>query len=241
MGNSKSKTSKNEKLQSNQMLPSQPKKVANSRITATDRAILELKKQRDQLKRRLKQIETQEEKLKTMAKNIMTNNPNAQSKQKALLLLKKSKIQAASSEKISTMLDNVQTMTNEIESAEMNIKITNALKDGSSALKELQKLCSLEDVEKIMDDVQEGIDYQREIDQAIAGTADNLQIELDEDELWNAFVEEEEVDINKQLEQTPEVANNQLPEIPLVEVDQEVIANEIENENVRALEEPILN
>merc|ERR1712018_1015757 len=108
-------------------------------------------------------------------------------------------------------------MTSNIEAQQMNIKITETLKNGSAALKDLQKLCSVEDVEKILDEAQDGIDKQNEIDAAFASI--NGSEEIDEEDLWGEFVSEMENNDLDAIEKLPEVPISKLPEIPNVEAD----------------------
>lgn len=208
----------------------QAKKPAQSRLTEHDKAILDLKKQRDQCKKRLKVIEEQEIKLKNLAKQLMKEGK----KQKALSCLKKSKLQTVTYEKVVNILNNVEEMTSNIETQQMNIKIAETLKTGSAALKDLQKLCSVEDVEKILDEAQEGIDKQNEIDQAFANVA-GADLAIDEDDLWSEFVNDLEANDLEKLEQAPEVPNNQLPEIPATELDQNFADQLVEEEREAVL------
>lgn len=76
------------------------------------------------------------------------------------------------------------------------------LKAGNESLKQLQKMMSLEDVEKIMEETQEAIEYQNEIDALISGA--NLTQE-DEDAIMAELDEITKVDL-------PEVPTEKIPD-----------------------------
>ena len=52
-------------------------------------------------------------------------------------------------------------MVDNIEFAQVELKVVEGLKTGNSCLEEMHKIMSLEDVEQIMADTQEAIEYQR--------------------------------------------------------------------------------
>ena len=50
---------------------------------------------------------------------------------------------------------------NDLEFAQVETKVVDGLKAGNASLKKLHQLLSIEDVEKIMDETREGIEYQQ--------------------------------------------------------------------------------
>ncbi len=64
-------------------------------------------------------------------------------------------------EKTDQQLDNLQQMVDNIEFAQIEMKVVDGLKTGNKCLEEMHKIMSLEDVEQIMADTQEAIEYQR--------------------------------------------------------------------------------
>lgn len=52
-------------------------------------------------------------------------------------------------------------MVDNIEFAQVELKVVEGLKTGNKCLEEMHKIMSLEDVEQIMADTQEAIEYQR--------------------------------------------------------------------------------
>jgi len=85
-------------------------------------------------------------------------------------------------------------------------------------MKNLHALCSLDDVEKIMEDTAEAIAYQKEIDEALGNTAKDYDLEDDVEDLENeleALMEKEE------RFELPKVPNTELPEIQNIEQHEE--------------------
>lgn len=72
-----------------------------------------------------------------------------------------------------------------IEFAQIQAAVVHGLEEGSAVLKQLQSEFSLERVERLMDESQEGIAYQREIDEA----------------LMSKMSPEEEEAVNRELEE----------------------------------------
>eukprot|EP00731_Ephydatia_muelleri_P029272 Em0020g916a len=162
-----------------------------SRISEQDRAVLSLKQQRDKLHLYQKKITTQLEKEKECAKQLLRDGK----KEKAKLLLKKKRYLEGMLTKTDTQLDNLQEMVERIEYAQVEIQVVEGLKQGNECLEKMHQMMSLEDVEKIMDDTAEAIEYQRQIDELLG---QNLTQE-DEDAIAN------ELD---------SILAGQLPEVP---------------------------
>lgn len=58
-------------------------------------------------------------------------------------------------------LHNVEQLVSDLEFAQVELKVIESLKVGNESLKAVQKLFSIEDVEKIMDETREGLEKQR--------------------------------------------------------------------------------
>ena len=185
------------------------KKPAPSRISEQDKAVLELKKQRDQLRLYQRKIEKEQEKLREIAKKCLRDGK----KEKAKLLLKKKKRQDTLFENTESQIDNLEIMVNDIEFAQMQTQVVQGLKTGNESLKQMHKIMSYEDVEKIMEDTREGIEYQRELDELLAGSL------TDEDE--SAILEELDVLLGASSTETKTLS---IPDAPTGNiVDQDVI------------------
>nr|XP_011416107.2 charged multivesicular body protein 6-A [Crassostrea gigas] len=173
-------------------------KQHESKVTEQDKAILQLKQQRDKLKQYQKKIAVQIEKDREVAKSLLKDGK----KDKAKLILRKKKFQESLIEKTDGQLENIERMVHDIEFAQIETQVVQGLKVGNDSLKKLHEILSLEDVEKIMDETRESIDYQREIDELLSG---GLTAQ-DEDDVLAELEEIVKVDL-------PEVPQDELPEI----------------------------
>lgn len=184
-----------------------PKKKP-SRITEQDKAILQLKQQRDKLKQYQKRINVQLKKDREVAKKLLQNGK----KEKAKLLLRKKKFQESLLEKTDNQLENIERLVHDLEFAQIEAQVIKGLDSGNKALKKMHELLSIEDVEKIMDETQEAVEYQKEIDAILSGglTAEDEEDvlrELDEiTKLSLPKVPQEEEDIH-----LPDVPDDKLP------------------------------
>ncbi|XP_061191324.1 charged multivesicular body protein 6-like [Saccostrea echinata] len=173
-------------------------KPTESKVTEQDKAILQLKQQRDKLKQYQKKIVVQIEKDREVAKSLLKDGK----KDKAKLMLRKKKFQESLIEKTDGQLENIERMVHDIEFAQIESQVVQGLKVGNDSLKKLHEILSLEDVEKIMDDTRESIDYQREIDDLLSGGLTTQ----DEEDVLAELDEIVKVDL-------PEVPTDELPEI----------------------------
>ncbi|XP_035695110.1 charged multivesicular body protein 6-B-like [Branchiostoma floridae] len=178
------------------------KKKEESRITEQDKAILQLKQQRDKLRQYQKKIQANLDREREVAKRLLKDGK----KEKAKLLLKKKRYQENMLQKTDNQIDQVEKMADDIEFASIEMKVMEGLKKGNDCLKEMHKIMSLEDVEKILDETQEAVEYQREIDDLLAGG-----ILTDEDE--EAVLAELDEITKADLPQVPD-EDVSLPEVP---------------------------
>ncbi|KAI1884366.1 hypothetical protein AGOR_G00225670 [Albula goreensis] len=192
-----------------------------TRVTEQDRAILQLKQQRDKLKQYQKKITLQLEKERLLAKQLLKDGK----KEKALLLLKKKRYQDQLLDKTENQISNLERMVQDIEFAQIEMKVIEGLKVGNECLKKMHEVMSIEEVERIMDETQDAIEYQRQIDDMLAGSL----TQEDEDAVLaelEAITQGEEVEL-------PEVPTESLPEVPEEEPEPEP-----EPERERAKKQP---
>ena len=78
-----------------------------------------------------------------------------------MLLLRKKKYQESLIDKSQKQLENINQMIQDVEFAQIETKVFEALSDGNQALKCLHQFLTLENVESILDETQEAIQYQR--------------------------------------------------------------------------------
>ncbi|KAJ3441234.1 charged multivesicular body protein [Anaeramoeba flamelloides] len=165
------------------------KKNKNQEITSQDRAVLELKVQRDNLKRSRKKIESVIDKETEIAKQCL----RAKKRKQALLALRRKKWQEQTLEKVEKMLTNVEEMTQSIEFKQMEKKVFDSLKSGKDALQQLNKMMSVEEVEQLMEENEEAMSYQNEIQELLAGQ----------------LTQEDEEDVLKELDEIIEMAQDE--------------------------------
>ncbi|KAG2204742.1 hypothetical protein INT46_008325 [Mucor plumbeus] len=175
--------------------------ASKNRVTSQDRAVLDLKVQRDKLKRYQKKVNVVIDKEVEAAKLALQQG----NKQKALLALKKKKYQVQLLEKTDQQLMNLEELTHSIEYALVEKQVLEGLKHGNDVLSEIHKETSVEAVEKLMDDTADAIAYQNEIDEMLNG----LISAEDEEEIMKELDELREQEINSEL---PNVPSNKLPQ-----------------------------
>ena len=201
-------------------------KRKKGRVTQHDKAVLDLKTQRDKLKAYQKRVcsnntpqrttQTQQhdrdasvwhkptqltnviEKEKETARQLL----KAGQKDKALLVLKKKKRQEQLLAQSEAQLDNVSQMIDSVEFAQMEKDVFDKLKAGNETLTALNKEMSVEKVEALMADTEEALAAQREIEEALAGhltTEDDAEIE----EELAALDEEQEQELAAKMPDVP--------------------------------------
>ncbi len=80
---------------------------------------------------------------------------------RAKLLLKKKRYLETLLGKTDQQMDNLEQMVDNIEFAQVELKVVEGLKVGNKCLEDMHKMMSLDDVEQIMAETQEAIEYQR--------------------------------------------------------------------------------
>ncbi|XP_025072666.1 charged multivesicular body protein 6 [Alligator sinensis] len=124
-------------------------------------------------------------------------------KEKALFLLKKKRYQEQLLDKTENQVSNLERMVQDIEFAQIEMKVIEGLKIGNECLNKMHQVMSIEEVERIIDETQDAVEYQRQIDEMLAGSF----TEEDED----AILEELNAITQEQIE-LPEVPTEPLPE-----------------------------
>lgn len=90
-----------------------------------------------------------------------------------------------------------------IEFTQIEMKVMEGLQLGNECLNKMHQVMSLEEVERILDETQEAVEYQRQIDELLAGSL------TQEDE--DAILEELNTIAQEQV-QLPDVPSEPLPE-----------------------------
>nr|XP_056722833.1 charged multivesicular body protein 6 isoform X1 [Euleptes europaea]XP_056723000.1 charged multivesicular body protein 6 isoform X1 [Euleptes europaea] len=170
-----------------------------SRVTEQDKAVLQLKQQRDKLKQYQKRISLQLERERRVALQLLKDGK----KEKAKWLLKKKRYQEQLLDKTDNQISNLEHMVQDIEFTQIEMKVLEGLKIGNECLNKMHQVMSIEEVERIIDETQDAIEYQRQIDEMLAGSF----TEEDEDAILAELdaITQEQIDL-------PEVPSEPLPE-----------------------------
>ncbi|KAL2919959.1 Vacuolar protein sorting-associated protein 20 [Polyrhizophydium stewartii] len=167
-------------------------------VSTKDRAVLELKVQRDKLKQYEKKLQTVlDRELQVAREQLRLKNHHA-----ARLALAKKKYQEQLLRQVGDQLLNLEQLTSSIEYAMVEQQVLEGLKAGNQVLQELNKEMRIEDVEKLMDDTADAIAYQNELAELISGKMteeDEAEIMAQLDEL----VEQENAEVIKVLPSVP--------------------------------------
>lgn len=173
-----------------------------SRVTEQDKAVLQLKQQRDKLKVYQKKMEIAIEKDRNLARKLLQEGM----KDRAKLLLRKKKFQEQIIEKTDGQLENLERLVHDIEFAQIEIQVLEGLKTGNQALKKVNEILNIDEVEKILEETREGVEKQKEIDEMLSGAltqADEDDVEAELDEI-----------IKLALPNVPSAEEVNLPEVP---------------------------
>ncbi|KAH9837049.1 Snf7-domain-containing protein [Rhodofomes roseus] len=147
--------------------PSAPK------ITKQDRAILDLKLQRDKVRQYQKKIQEVLNREHDIAKQQLA----AGNKDRALLTLRKRKYQEGLLAKTDAQLENLDKLVSTIEFSLIEVSVLHGLQQGNEVLKQIHKEMNVEAVEKLLEETAEAREYQREIDEMLSNT---LSVEEEE-------------------------------------------------------------
>lgn len=137
-------------------------------------------------------------------------------KERALLLLKKKKRLEKSMIDMDNKLQMLEKMVADIEFSQIQLKLVEGLKTGNEALKHLNTLLAVEDIESILEETREASQKQKEISDLITG---------------ESFTEEDREDLEKELDHLLGVVGEKeikLPEVPA----EEVQVSQEENEEI---------
>ncbi|TRY60699.1 hypothetical protein DNTS_013994 [Danionella cerebrum] len=163
----------------------------------------QLKQQRDKLKQYQKKITLQMEKERQLAKQLLKDGK----KEKAILLLKKKRYQDQLLDKTENQISNLERMVQDIEFAQIEMKVIEGLKVGNDCLKKMHEVLSIEEVERIMDETHDAIEYQKQIDEMLAGS-------LSQEDEEAVLAELEAITQGDSELALPDVPEKELPEVP---------------------------
>ncbi|KAI9462444.1 Snf7 family [Lactarius psammicola] len=151
------------------------------KITAQDRAILDLKLQRDKLKQYQKKIQIILDREHEIARQQLA----AGHKDRALIALRRRKYQEGLLVKTDGQLESLEQLVSTIEFSLVEVSVLHGLKQGNAVLKEIHKELNVESVERLLEETAEAREYQREIDNMLTSS-----LSLDEEDAVQAELKE---------------------------------------------------
>ncbi|KAK5937742.1 Vacuolar protein sorting-associated protein 20 [Knufia obscura] len=190
---------------------------SGSKISAQDRAILDMKNQRDKLRQYQKKITVITNREKEIARVCLAKGE----KEKALLALRRKKYQESLLSQTDAQLEQLEKLTSNVEFALVQKDVVFGLQRGTEVLKMINKeMGGLASVEKIMEDSTEARREQEEISETLAGQLSNQEEDDVEDELEALEREVEGVKLPDAPSKTI-ITDGDLPNAPETELDKE--------------------
>ncbi|KAF5231196.1 hypothetical protein FAUST_9408 [Fusarium austroamericanum] len=186
-----------------------------SKVTAQDKAILDMKNQRDRLHQYQRKITVLTDKETDIARQMLAKGD----KKRALLALRRKKYQESLLTKTDAQLAQLEKLTSDVEFALIQKDVVFGLQQGTKVLKEIHtEMGGIENVEKLMGETADAIAYQQEVSDLLGGRMTNQDEQEVEDELEAL---EAELAGPVPTERLPDVPINELPESQKVEAQAE--------------------
>ncbi|CAK7273897.1 Vacuolar protein sorting-associated protein 20 [Sporothrix epigloea] len=151
-----------------------------SRVTAQDKAILDLKIQRDKLHQYQRRVTVLTSRETEIAREMLTRGD----KKRALLALRRKKYQESLLAKTDAQLEQLEKLTSNVEFALIQKDVVFGLQQGTKVLQEIHReMGGLAHIEKLMGETAEAIAYQNEVSEMLGGSMSNADEDEVEDEL----------------------------------------------------------
>lgn len=144
-------------------------------FTEQDKAILQLKQQRDKIKIYQKRTEADLEKNKNLALKLFQNGL----KDRAIVVMRRKKLMGEILNRTDKQLETLEQLVVDIEYSQIEVSVVEGLKVGSEALKQLNSLMNIDDIQTMMEDNEEAAEKQRQISELLAQSSERY----DDDEL----------------------------------------------------------
>ncbi|VDK52981.1 unnamed protein product [Cylicostephanus goldi] len=139
----------------------------------------QLKTQRDKIKQFIRRKERDMERERELARQLIKDGK----KDRALLLLKKKRYQENVIEQTMRHLDNIDRMVHDLEFADIQQRVVEGLRQGNDALKKINAIFDIDEIEKLKEETREAAEYQEEISTLLSGQLSNLDVQEAEQEL----------------------------------------------------------
>jgi len=201
-------------------------------VSQQDLAVLQLKQLRDKIKQTQKRVEVQMSRDREVAKRLLHEDK----KDRALVMLKKKKRMEKSMLEMDNKLEVLEKMVADIEFSQIEMQLVDGLKTGNEALKHLNSILSIENIEEILEETRESAAKQSEITSLVSqgkefSPQDEEDLEAELNELLGVVVGDTEEEIKVVL-----------PEVPSEEVgpvDEEKVSQETSKEKSRVKKQPV--
>lgn len=144
-------------------------------VTAQDRAVLQLKQQRDKIRIYQRKTGDELEKNQDLALKLFQKGM----KERALIVLRRKKYMEEILNRTEKQLETLEQLVNDIEYTQIEVSVVEGLKVGTEALKQLNSLMNIDDIQQMMQDSDEAAEKQKEISAILQRTTERY----DEDEL----------------------------------------------------------
>merc|ERR1719433_153017 len=165
-------------------------KRRNDELSEKDKAALQVKRQRDRLKKYEMEMQKKIDRETEICKQLL----KAGKRDKARLALRKKKYQNNLLDKTRGQLLNIEQLIDNIEAAEMQQELMSAMQTGTDLLQQINtEIGSIEDVEKLMDDTAEAIEFQNELNEVLSQSL----AEVDEDDVLKELAQIEEMEADQ--------------------------------------------
>ncbi|KAM0180382.1 hypothetical protein ACHAPC_007699 [Botrytis cinerea] len=150
------------------------------KISAQDKAILDMKNQRDKLHQYQRRITVLTDRETAIAKEMLAKGD----KKRALLALRRKKYQESLLAKTDAQLEQLEKLTSRVEFALVQKDVVYGLQQGTNVLNQIHKeMGGLDHVEKLMGETADAIAYQQEVSDMLGGMMSNQDEDEVEDEL----------------------------------------------------------
>lgn len=185
-------------------------------ITPQDRAMFQMKQQRDKIKQYQKRINITMNRQTNLAQQALANGD----RDRAKFYLRSKKHQQSTISKTYEQLDNLEMLIGTIEFKLIEKDVIYGLSQGNKVLESLNGEMSVDKIDKVMDDLEEERIKVDEVSGALSGLSNRDEDEVDE-ELERLEMEEKEKEQDKEQDKEQKT-NIKMPLAPKTKVDDKV-------------------
>lgn len=169
-------------------------------ITGTDRAVLQLKRSKDEIHKFTRRTDQLIKDERECLKQMIRDDPKNYKKDvRVRFLLKRIHYQENLVQKASDQLINLENMVSTIEFKLVEKQFIDGLKSSNEVLKKLNR--EFGDVDKLLDDVQDQVSYQNEIDNILSNSIIGV----------NDYEEEIDKELDAMEQSTNSINENNMP------------------------------